>query len=463
MKRSISILLCLLLVMASGALAEQRPQTPVPTLSSGALDVLAVDHKLYELGYRDSACTGVMNDVLINALRNFQQANKLEITGEPDEDTLSLLMSGNALSQQAYISSLAYSQNQKRILSDGAYGDDVTALQRRLRKLGYFSGECDGAYGHATQEAVYRFQLANGLKGTGVADRSVQLRLDCDDPVEWQEFLMDSCASAGESGAHVRRIQLWLKHKSHFYGACTGRYGDGTQQAVKRFQAANGLETSGDVDMDTCIALFSDVSGILEDVRAVRRGENGEDVEVLYQALSALGYPAREQFNMQMELAVMQFQYVNGLEVTGVADGEMLSLLAMGSAKELGGYSPEFGAFSLNGEQRSQLTRRALSLLGQESGLASSFDFVSYVYLKSGMLLTEYAHLPMEQISDRSQLYGGQVLRLHADGTELWGIATSDGAVICRDDSGYIVMRYLDMMQLDAIYGSVDAALEAEA
>jgi len=379
MKRSFSILLCLMLGLMSCALGEQTPQTPMPTLSSGALDVLTVDHKLYELGYRDSACTGVMNDVLINALRNFQQANGLEITGEPDADTVALLMSGTAVSQQTYISSLAYSQNQKRILSEGAHGEDVTGLQRRMKQLGYFSGECDGAYGQATQEAVYRFQLANGLKETGIADRSVQLRLYCDAPVQWEDFLLESCASAGEAGAHVRRIQLWLKHKNYFYGACTGRYGDGTQQAVKRFQAASGLETSGDVDMETCIALFSDVGGMLKDMQAVRRGESGEDMQELYQLLTAYGYPAQEQFNLQTELAVMQFQYINGQEVTGVANGEMLSLLTVGSPLELGSYFPELGAFRLDEEQLAQLARRALSLIGQKSGFVDSFDFVSYV------------------------------------------------------------------------------------
>lgn len=454
MKRCITVLLCLALLILSSAMGEQLPQTPMPTLSSGALDLLAVDHKLYELGYRDSACTGVMNDVLINALRNFQQANQLKISGEADEETVLLLMSGTALSQQAYISSLAYSQNQKRILSDGTRGEDVTALQQRLKQLGYFSGVCDGAYGQATQEAVYRFQLANGLEETGIADRSVQLRLYCDDPVMWEDFLLESCASAGESGTHVRRIQLWLKHKNHFYGACTGRYGDGTQQAVKRFQAASGLETSGDVDMDTSAALFSDIGDMLADMRSVRRGENGADVEELYQLLTSHGYPAQPRFNMQTELAVMQFQYVNGLETTGVADGEMFALLTVGSPQELGGYYPELGAFRLNEEQLAQHARRALSLLGQQSGFENSFDFVSYIYLKSGILLTEPSQLQMERKTDWQALTAGEEICVQIGGTELWGIATSDGAIICRDESGYIVMRYLDMLKPEAIYGS---------
>ena len=48
--------------------------------------------------------------------------------------------------------------------------------------------------------------------------------------------------------------------------------------------------------------------------------------------LDELGYSSQEQFNMQTELAVMQFQHVNGLNVTGVADGAVLDLLAGGAA-----------------------------------------------------------------------------------------------------------------------------------
>ena len=460
MKRSFSILLCLVLGLMSCACAEQLPQTPMPTLSSGALDVLTVDHKLYELGYRDSACTGVLNDVMINALRNFQQANGLDITGEPDEDTVMLLMSGNALSQQAYISSLAYSQNQRRILSDGMYGDDVRDLQRRLRELGYFAGSIDGSYGRATQEAVYRFQLANGLKETGTADRSVQLRLFCESPVEWNSFLEKSCASAGESGAHVRRIQLWLKHKNHFFGACTGRYGDGTQQAVKRFQTANGLEASGDVNLETCTVLFSDVGGMLEDMRAIRRGESGAEVVDLHHALSALGYSSQEQFNMQTELAVMQFQHVNGLNVAGVADGAVLDLLAGGEATGRYGFDAEAAKLEPGVESLAQLSRRALSQLGQASSLETGFDFVSYIYLKCGLPLLDQAQLHIEELTKREDIHIGQVLFIRADGREFCGIATSDGALVCRDDDGYIVMRYLDMMDIEAIYGSMAAEAE---
>lgn len=455
MKRKFLIICCLIMALAGCALAEV---TPMPTLASGQLDLLAVDHKLYELGYRDSACTGVLNDVMVNALKNFQTANGLEATGEPDGETVILLLSGGATSQQDYISGLALEHSRKAVLANGSYGEDVAGLQQALKDLGYFSGECDGAYGRATEEAVYRFQLANGLQETGVADRSVYLRISGSQPVSWNDFLQQSCASAGETGAHVRRIQIWLKHKNHFFGACTGRYGDGTQQAVKRFQAANELETSGDVDLATCTALFSDVTGMLGDVKAVRRGETGAEVSRLHQALSSLGYPSQEQFGMQTELAVMQFQLVNGISVTGVADSVTLSRISHPNVRARGDFSAENAVIAVDDGLRLQLARQAASQLGQYAGFEDPFDFVSYVYLKCGLPLIQQEQLQVNRIEDRDQIQPGQVLFLTADGREICGIATADGAVVCQNQDGYIVMRYLDMMEVESIFGSGNGA-----
>lgn len=243
------------------------------------IDMLAVDHKLYELGYRDGACNGILDEITINALKNFQLVNGLDVTGEPDDLTVSRLLSGNALSEKEYLMNISQSNAAEGVLTNGDYGEKVSRLQRVLKTLGYFNGNSDGAYGSETQAAVYRFQLANGLQETGNADAAVFIRLYAEDPISWNHFLKNSCASVGDSGAHVRTLQIWLKHKGYFKGECTGRYGDGTQQAVKRFQVDKQLESSGDLDMDSCQALYWDVETLLADEAAIRRGETGTDVE----------------------------------------------------------------------------------------------------------------------------------------------------------------------------------------
>lgn len=54
------------------------------------------------------------------------------------------------------------------VLRTGAQGDEVKALQERLKALGYLSGDADGQFGPATKEAVQRFQSQHGLSADGI-------------------------------------------------------------------------------------------------------------------------------------------------------------------------------------------------------------------------------------------------------------------------------------------------------
>ncbi len=60
----------------------------------------------------------------------------------------------------------------------GATGERVVALQQRLQELGYFLLEVDGAYGPATQQAVWALQKAAGLYRDGVVGPQTQAALD---------------------------------------------------------------------------------------------------------------------------------------------------------------------------------------------------------------------------------------------------------------------------------------------
>ncbi len=53
-------------------------------------------------------------------------------------------------------------------LKRGSTGDDVTAVQKRLKQWGYYSGSVDGIYGYATERAVRWFQQKNGLTVDGI-------------------------------------------------------------------------------------------------------------------------------------------------------------------------------------------------------------------------------------------------------------------------------------------------------
>lgn len=450
MKRRFLSICCLLLLLLTAAASAERADAPV--------DLLAVDHKLYELGYRDSACTGEMSAAVIRALKNFQIVNQLPITGEPDEATVALLLGGEGKGQADYLRGLQGEYAAMPTLSNGSYGEGVTELQKALRSCGYFSGECDGAYGRATEEAVYRFQLANGLQPTGSADSALFLRIYGGAPVAWEDFLRQSCASVGESGAHVRRIQLALKYKNCFSGACTGRYGDGTQQAVRRFQLANDLQSSGDVDLQTCRLLFSDVSALRTEAKALRRGARGNEVSELRQALLSLGYDSGESFNLRTELGVMQFQLVNEISVTGVADATTLARIGHPSVRGMDAFDPANFALEIGESCLSLAAKQAAAALGQEGGFEDDFDFACYVYLKCGQPLVRREQLQVERIESRDGVRAGQILFLSADGEEICGVATADGGLIYAGDSGYVVLKYLDSMNVEDMFGCIPEA-----
>ncbi len=438
----------LLLLCAGPGMAEITDEV-APDIAA-QVDMLAVDHRLYELGYRDAACNGVLDEVTQNALKNFQRVNNLTVTGMPDTDTVAVLLSDAAVSESDYLQGRVTQREQSGVLGEGTYGSDVIRLQRTLREYGYFGGNCDGAYGEATLAAVCRFQLANGLSLTGAADGAVMLRLYDGKPASWDAFLDTCCVGAGDSGDNVRLIQRCLLYKGYFRGECTGRYGGGTRQAVMDFQTDSGLPSSGVVDRDTAQALLYDAQALMRAEEALHPGDTGEAAEKLCARLSELGYAAAEQYNQQTQLALMQFQTVNGLDVTADARAETLDVLYGSTARGYGDFAGTAG--DVDASVLDRVAAEAETFLGRKMELDSDFDFVSYVYLSCGAALIDAGQLTVQEIPDMSGVQPGQIVTLAAGDKQLTGIIGTDGAWIYRSNSGYVVRRYPEMMSVDAYY-----------
>lgn len=54
----------------------------------------------------------------------------------------------------------------------GSRGSEVTQIQTKLKRWGYYSGNIDGIYGSQTQKAVRWFQSKNGLTVDGIAGKN---------------------------------------------------------------------------------------------------------------------------------------------------------------------------------------------------------------------------------------------------------------------------------------------------
>ncbi|OQP16804.1 peptidoglycan-binding protein [Geobacillus zalihae] len=136
--------------------------------------------------------------------------------------------------------------------------------------------------------------------------------------VEWKK---------GMSSPEIAQIQQRLKEQGFFtYPKATGYFGAITEEAVKAFQWAMNLPTTGIVDAATYAKLKKPASN---DTLAI--GSRGAAVRDLQRRLKQLGYFRYPQitgyYGAVTADAVKQFQRANGLPATGRADRATLERL----------------------------------------------------------------------------------------------------------------------------------------
>lgn len=65
--------------------------------------------------------------------------------------------------------SIFFSNMVEALSKYGSRGSEVTQIQTKLKRWGYYKGNIDGIYGTQTVEAVKYFQRKNGLAVDGIA------------------------------------------------------------------------------------------------------------------------------------------------------------------------------------------------------------------------------------------------------------------------------------------------------
>ena len=153
---------------------------------------------------------------------------------------------------------------------NGDSGDKVTEIQERLAELGYYNGEISGYFDDSTEEAYIAFQRAAGVSVDGVAGTDMDVLFSEDAPYAPQEEtepetepettapeVQKSSYEIGDEGDVVGEIQYALYELGYYDGDIIGVFGELTEQAVKDFQSANGLEATGVADEETIALLRS--------------------------------------------------------------------------------------------------------------------------------------------------------------------------------------------------------------
>ena len=236
---------------------------------------------------------------------------------------------------------------QNRVLQYGDEGEDVLALQTRLKDLKYYTGNLSGKFREATRKAVESFQTDFDLDQTGIADlRTLSILFaQTHRPLRF-----------GSSGDDVKQLQTQLTELGYYKGKISGNYLEATRKAVEQLQKKNKLEVNGvaDPDLQDMIlgkriigkndtpeetsAPASNLSNYLVDdntntvpvsdepvafTKKLKSGSKGKLVKTMQQRLAELGYydgPISGSFQKYTTRAVKKLQTQNGLESTGVVD-----------------------------------------------------------------------------------------------------------------------------------------------
>lgn len=163
----------------------------------------------------------------------------------------------------------------------GDQGSQITAIQQALVNQGS-AITVDGEYGSGTQEAVRAFQESHGLEADGIVGEQTYAALMGDAMPENVSSQFASGATLSQAVAdnavfpivtaqnEVKVVQQALQNQG--YNVDTdGLFGVGTEQAVRSYQAAKGLEADGIVGPET----FYSLTGQVLPTGPIRRFGNG--------------------------------------------------------------------------------------------------------------------------------------------------------------------------------------------
>ncbi|WP_165763811.1 peptidoglycan-binding domain-containing protein [Halalkalibacter urbisdiaboli] len=232
-------------ILVEGALGDH-------SLEGGmkANDVKVLQQALKEQGYFTyHTATGFYGDITVEAVKAFQKANNLSITGRATVETL----------QQSVKSASAATKSS--VLRQGSTGQEVSELQKLLKQAGYYKHEVNGQYGRVTTEAVKSFQRNQKLAVDGIAGPKTITALQNITAMTIEPVSNVSepkpVLRSGSSGQAVQVLQERLQQLGYYKEKITGQFDTKTKEAVKTFQKQNLLTVDGVVGPKTWAVLES--------------------------------------------------------------------------------------------------------------------------------------------------------------------------------------------------------------
>ena len=247
------------------------------TMRSGTIgaDVAALQYRLSALGYPVNV-TASYDEMTVSAVRLFQARNGLTADGVAGPRTLAAMFSDAVVPYSGTVptqtpaptavptpvSGAGYDTTlYSRTLRAGYTGNDVLALQYRLKELNY-PVTPTGTYDDQTMSGVRLFQTMHGLSQDGIAGPKTFAAMYAPTAVTYTTELAGYTTMRiyynGDTAdaATVTRMQQALSSLGYRVNV-TGRYDELTHNAVQQFQLRNGLTVSGAADAATQARIFS--------------------------------------------------------------------------------------------------------------------------------------------------------------------------------------------------------------
>ncbi len=145
--------------------------------------IRAAQTRLLKLGYYKGKVDGSGGSMTCAAIRRFQVAEKLKVTGELNQQTIAQLGIDKAVPAPSYkaIGGLFAGSPLSRAGSEAQVAA-IRQAQAKLAALGFYGGMHNGLPSEALSTAIKDWQLANGRRNTGKLDaatiQGLDLRLD---------------------------------------------------------------------------------------------------------------------------------------------------------------------------------------------------------------------------------------------------------------------------------------------
>ena len=342
-----------------------------------------------------SGASGRWSQISTGALSGYVMTSYLQITkpDSPETTTTPAPTSGAA------------SVPDGETLKYGSTGESVKALQRALRKLGYFTGSIGGNYLTQTEEAVRAYQLGSGLTADGVATPEIQrMILKAASDVTETPTNAPAATPAPETSGTAATVRLGnpssrlnvrasastsssivgaLSHgQSVVITGASGAWSRITAGKISGYVMTKYLRTDSAPAAEPTARPTTEPTAVPEaDGETLRYGSTGEAVKAIQRKLKELGYfdgSIGGNYLTKTEAAVKAFQSANGMKADGVATKEVQRrILGASSGNDGHNATVSVGGSYLNMRASADASSKRLdklydgtriTVLGEESG-----------------------------------------------------------------------------------------------